>query len=264
MESRFDRTVQSFFVADAESVSLFSQPSIRVISQHHGGSHTRILAIAIQCVNVRTGTGWATSNGSDMTAQASDFVRFRETEYSLFSSHGSPLFEPQQAGLEPVALSTANYRGFVCGYAIQNGLRLVHLQIGQKPGVVPELFGHQAEPVYWMVGKWDETTEDYQRVPELMEDEWQFSKLDVPLDFTGGLVLCSDFRRDLDDGLGGQIPLHFYDTVLELRLQNGKVQEVVDQSQAVERYRHVETFPLVECFSLPYEDVLRFYSEPWT
>ena len=85
-----------------------------------------------------------------MTAQASDIVLYRDQEFSLTGWEGTGLFEPGQHGLNPVQVTTGNWVGYICRYAIaDNVLRLEHLEIGfgaddraaARRGEGPLLFG---------------------------------------------------------------------------------------------------------------------------
>ena len=66
-----------------------------------------------------------------MTAQASDRITYRDQEFSLVGWEGAGLFDPAQHGLKPFQVSTGNWVGYLCTYAVaEDELRLERLEIG--------------------------------------------------------------------------------------------------------------------------------------
>ena len=66
-----------------------------------------------------------------MTAQASDRITYRDQEFGLVGWEGAGLFDPAQHGLKPFQVSTGNWVGYLCTYAVaEDELRLERLEIG--------------------------------------------------------------------------------------------------------------------------------------
>ncbi len=155
-----------------------------------------------------------------MTAQAPDMVTFDGAEWALVGIDGQGLFDPAAWDLRPIALNTAEWRGFVCRYAVEDDrLRLAHLSIGLReedgaaldrlPGVVRVV----GERVRWNV---------------------DFEGVDVP--FTGTLVLGQGFIRDLYVHMGFHPPWK-WERVVRLELDDGHVTASTDESARMARER---------------------------
>jgi len=157
-----------------------------------------------------------------VTAQAPDMILVDGTEWAVVGIDGRGLFDPAAWGLEPVPLSTAEWRGFVARYAVADGrLRLVHLSIGlagdearaaleSLPGVVRST----AQGARWSL---------------------DFDGFDVP--FTGTLLLGQGFIRDLYVHMGFH-PAWKWERVLRLELADGLVTASTDESARMARERN--------------------------
>jgi hypothetical protein len=156
-----------------------------------------------------------------MTAQAPDSVMYEGAEWVLVGIDGHGLFDPAAWDLRPIALSTAEWRGFVCRYAVEGDrLRLAHLSIGladedagarleELPGVSRVV----ADRVRWTV---------------------DFDGVDIP--FTGTLMLGRGFIRDLYVHMGFHPPWK-WERVTRLELDAGRVTETADESTRMARER---------------------------
>jgi len=153
-----------------------------------------------------------------MTAQFPDTVKYGRAGYDLIGVSGNGLFEPQAYGMEPVVHSTACYRGYICHYGIkENALVLAHVSISLENGAEgPTIHGTQpSSDEYWAA---------------------RYEDLDMPLRFTGGLLLGRDFIRDMYVHMGFQKP-HRYRDVKEIVLRDGKVVSVKDHSERMRQLR---------------------------
>lgn len=162
-----------------------------------------------------------------MTAQVSDIVVYKESEFSLVAfSDGEP-FDPRENGYRPVMASTACYRGYVSKYAITEGtlvlseLRISHqeddLPVSQKklPPNLNEVVASKSEQTFF--------------------GRWLFQDVRLPLQYTGGIVIAKGFIRELYVHMGFH-PAWKYEEVYELVFESGKL---VSESNLSDRMREV-------------------------
>ncbi len=121
-----------------------------------------------------------------MTAQIPDRVEVGRRAFDIVGVNGGPMFDPAEHGLQPVGMSTAWWRGYVCTYEVEGGLlRLKELLVGSlskmNGGDIAEgasLFGVRA-------------------VHDDSEGAYAFHGLEVPVAFSGGILLGDEFIVDL-------------------------------------------------------------------
>lgn len=169
-----------------------------------------------------------------MTAQINDEVFHRKIGFNMAGISGAGLFEPKDHGFEPVAMCTACWRGYYVRYAIENGhLLLTRVTMGLSPadtaavasGKGPQLLG---------------------RSPHYEEEAWGwvYDGLQHPIPFTGGLLLGTEFIRDLYVHMGFH-PAWKYRQVREVIFEQGRVTADVDRSEQMEELRaRLATEPL--------------------
>jgi len=151
-----------------------------------------------------------------MTAQIPDTFLFKGEEYSLIGIQGGDLASPEKFGMEPLMISTACYRGFYGTYELtEEALYLRALTIREKNGNYLPIEG--IEPV----------KEDYQAT---------YRRLSVAVSFTGKIRLAKDFIEELYIHMGYQKPTAFK-TVLDISMKDGRVVDINDRSQEMERKR---------------------------
>lgn len=149
-----------------------------------------------------------------MTAQISDRFFFREDEYSLIGMTGDVLVSPEQFGMEPEMLHTACYRGFYATYELtEDALYLRELTLREKNGK------------YLPIGSIEPAKGDYQAT---------YHDLSEVIPFTGKIRLAKDFIEELYIHMGYQKPTAFK-TVLDITLKDGRVVEINDRSQEMEK-----------------------------
>ena len=147
-----------------------------------------------------------------MTAQASDRITYRDQEFSLVGWEGAGLFDPAQHGLKPFQVSTGNWVGYICTYAVaEDVLRLERLEIGfgaddraaSLRGEGPLLFGVR---------------------PRLTEQDSYalYENLGQVMTFSGTLTLGADFVWDMYVHMGFHPPWK-YRVVWDLTFEAGKL-----------------------------------------
>jgi hypothetical protein len=164
-----------------------------------------------------------------MTAQASDRIIYRDQEFSLVGWEGAGLFDPAQYGLKPFQVSTGNWVGYICTYAVADGvLRLERLEIGfgaddraaSLRGAGPLLFGVR---------------------PRLAEQDSYalYENLGQNMAFSGTLTLGADFVWDMYVHMGLHPPWK-YRVVWDLTFATGKLVQETDRSADMARMREAE------------------------
>lgn len=161
-----------------------------------------------------------------MTAQISDTVLYRGAEYDLCGIDGEGLFEPQPYGIEPRMISTACWRGYYCTYQVGGDeLLLTEVHVGLHDEDAERARRDEGPPLFGVRPRWDER-------------DWCFvyAPVEVPVSFTGGLLLGRDFIRELYVHMGFH-PGWKYREVHELLFEQGRLREAFDRSAAMEAIR---------------------------
>lgn len=155
-----------------------------------------------------------------MTAQISDSIEYRNQTFAIAGKNGTGLFDPSEHGMNPVGICTACWRGYVCHYAVANGeLQLDEISLSVDDPA-PKLFGKSprkqtaSDPIF----------------------SAQYSHLQHPIPFTGGLLLADDFIEELYVHMGFHPAWKFRD-VHELIFENGKLTRETDRSQQIAEFR---------------------------
>lgn len=171
-----------------------------------------------------------------MTAQIPDKFVVGADEYHVIGWKGDKLPTPKDFGLVTGMWHTACYRGYVATWSvIHEKLHLTQLHIGTlypDGSAWKPINGVEAEPFYL------ETTRmrDGKAVQEKMEYGWKYNGLKIAVDFSGGFLVASGFIRALYVHMGFGKPYQ-YKQVREYLFQDGKLTNVVDQSDKAQAYR---------------------------
>jgi hypothetical protein len=145
-----------------------------------------------------------------MTAQAPDKVLFEGDWFAVTAVDGTGLFDPAAYGLDPRSTGTGCYRGYVCRYTVVEGrlvLRGLELGSADEP---PRLGGVRPRQGEYLA--------------------WRYRGLDIPVAFTGRLLIGTG---DVADGPYlnmGFWPAWMYSQVHELVLRAGVLLTAVDCS----------------------------------
>ncbi|MDO5566151.1 MAG: hypothetical protein Q4G59_05795 [Planctomycetia bacterium] len=70
-------------------------------------------------------------------------------------------------------------------------------------------------------------------------EDYLYENIQVPISYTGSLLICKDFIEDCYVHMGFQSPMSFK-TVIELEFEQGKLRKETDRSEQAERYRNSE------------------------
>ncbi|WP_054973483.1 hypothetical protein [Paenibacillus sp. A3] len=153
-----------------------------------------------------------------MTAQIPhSFIYLGHHDYSLAAVEKDWPFKPKQYGFTPVAYSSACWRGYKCHYVIEDKkLYLDTLTIGLEDSVPPVWNGISAA--------------------EAQYGAWEYHQVGLPLEYSGGIVLCRGFINEMYVHMGTQRP-YSYRQVLELSLEKGLLTDVTDYSKEMKEIR---------------------------
>lgn len=155
-----------------------------------------------------------------MTAQINDTVFHRKIDYSLAGISGEGLFDPEQHDFKlSRTFCSACWRGYVADYSILDGqLLLTGLRI------VP---GAKYKSEAWL----EESQREFLGMKPQKKTSlfWVYGPLQVPVPFTGGLLLADGFISELYVHMGFH-PAWKYERVREVVLDKGVVVEDEDHS----------------------------------
>lgn len=161
-----------------------------------------------------------------MTAQRSDCVLFKEKKYAICGVKGEGLFDPRNFDIPTVWVQSCCWKGFYCLYSIEEEeLRLVSFSTGYN--------GLERIKIKYGKGK-----EFLGQKPVLKDDSYAHYE-NLPcfrVNFTGSLLIGTDYIENLPRH-GGVVQPFYFQEVLEVFIQNGKVQNIVDCSQQVSATR---------------------------
>lgn len=157
-----------------------------------------------------------------MTAQISDQFTYQRRNHEVVAIERGELFKPEDHGFQPVMLNTACWRGYYCRYAIpKDRLVLATLNIGLDP---------ESPPPAWLgiIPKKEGLFKT--------DHAWEYPDLNLPLPYTGGIVIGREFIREFYVHMGFHRP-HCYRYVIELAFREGRLINATDHSETMEAIR---------------------------
>lgn len=166
-----------------------------------------------------------------MTAQIHDSVVWRNQEHSLVGVEGAGLFDPAEHDLDVHPTTTANWRGWVARYVIQDD----RLRLADLHDVGLALLG-------------DEKLPKVNGVAPVREGRgpWSYPALNLPVPFSGRLLIARGFIQSLYRHMGFH-PAWKYEESWELELDDGRLTEARDVSSSMEQLRSkIEADPMLD------------------
>jgi hypothetical protein len=171
-----------------------------------------MISIAALAIIANTGPAFA-------TAQIEDSIIFKGNEYSLIGKTEGEFATPEQFGMTAVTIHTACYRGYYATYEVtEENLILRKFTLREKDGNYLPISG--VLPVI-----------DAKKIQSAT-----YSDLNVVVPFSGRIRLAREFIRDFYIHMGYQKATAFK-TVLDLTLNDGRVVEIKDRSEEMEKKR---------------------------
>jgi len=155
-----------------------------------------------------------------LTAQINDIFKFNGVEYVVCGIDGPELFDPIEEGFKPKMASTGCWRGFYLTFnATDMYLYLEEMQINQDKA---------------------KTFKDIKPVKGDHFFSHKYLNMNYKLPFTGKILIAKDFIEEMYVHMGFQRPIA-YKTVIELKIENGDVKEVIDYSEMFEKRRNEDS-----------------------
>ena len=155
-----------------------------------------------------------------MTAQMPDQFLYKGEQFVLIGLKGSKLFNPEEYGVYPVMASTACYRGFVATYVLTN-----------KQIILTDIMLRSSEKKLNEIN--DQAANDLKNT---MGFNFKYSNLNLPIKFTGFILLGKDFINEMYVHMGFQRPIS-YETVIEFQFRDGEIIVVNDFSELIAKLR---------------------------
>lgn len=157
-----------------------------------------------------------------MTAQIPDRVIYNGEHYDIVGLKGANLLTPADFEMVSVGFSSACWRGYYATYSvIDHQLFLTQLSLHARDG--------DYKPIDGVLPEREEQNGKYRSDPT-------YKGLRVKAPFTGRLLLGRNFIGSMYVHMGFQKPPAF-ETVIELLIENGDVQEVFDHSELMAHMR---------------------------
>jgi hypothetical protein len=164
-----------------------------------------------------------------MTAQASDIITYRSSQFHLAAYSAGEPFDPKNYGYRPVMASTACYRGYICEYKVDSGtLLLDNLRISHQGNDLPVSQNKQPPNLNGIVASLSE---------HRFFGRWLFLDVNLPLEYTGGLVVAKGFIKSLYVHMGFH-PAWKYEEVHELIFESGELISESDLSKRMVEVRN--------------------------
>ncbi len=164
-----------------------------------------------------------------MTGQIHDEFIYEKVHYEIVGISTGSLLNPFYLGLNPIPASTACWRGYQLILALAREHLLVkHLLVRLQP---PEGVEFRAPhgPVLNGIEPQQPPGEDGMFIN-------YYEDFNLPLTYSGGLLIADGFIQDLYVHMGFQSPWK-YERVLELIFQDGLLQSASDRSEAMAELR---------------------------
>jgi hypothetical protein len=182
-----------------------------------------------------------------MTAQVSDIFVYNDSPFHLVAYSDGELFFPEKYGYRPVMASTACWRGYRSEYKVEGGqLLLNQLHINHQETDLPVSQNKQPPNLNGSIASVSK---------ESFIGRWLFEDVNLPLDYTGGVVIAQGFIQSLYVHMGFH-PAWKYETVHELVFESGKLKLESDlSSKMVEIREKIKPEPSKEIDKLSREQI---------
>ena len=168
-----------------------------------------------------------------MTAQFKDTFRYQGKTLNLAGISGAGLFAPADHGLDPTSWSSACWRGYRAHYVVTNDkLSLSALDVSlTNPKEARESTAIRV-PAPLINGISASAPPDGIRI----SFEYEYKDLDLLVPYSGGLLLATDFIKELYVHMGFH-PAWKYRQVFELIFESGVLEEERDVSEKLSAIR---------------------------
>lgn len=154
-----------------------------------------------------------------MTAQINNIFKLDNREYDIVGLSKDIDFSPRDFGLKPVAPHTAAWKGYYYEASIRdNQLVILNLHVNDYDNNYPDINGVMA----------------VDRVSE--SSFFTYFNVNIPLDYTGKILLGNDFNKKYYRHMGYQSP-HGYENLLLITFKEGRFLDMEDLSEKAKMER---------------------------
>ncbi len=172
-----------------------------------------------------------------MTAAICDRLFYKNTQFLLIKVEGEQLFHPANYQIKTSPSSTADYRGFNCDYKVENNwLRLTTVYLSLDDEEEKLLDSNQGIKLLGKVPRRYMEQDDKGR--EYVSWDFKCDNLDELIDFTGGILIGSEYFNHFFGGIGFPPP-HIFKNLCELVFDSGQLIEEIDYSQKMSNFRNM-------------------------
>ena len=185
-----------------------------------------------------------------MTAQIHDKVLYEGESYALVGLRGAGFFNVKDFGMTPRASVSFWHRAHTCFYMVHTQQLLlekltVSLAVNDEPPLLNGIAATSSKQRATSAGKSKTSTKSDEPDPNSTKKAnhlkglpivWVYENVNLPIDFTGGLLLGRDFIEELYVHMGFH-PAWKYREVHELVFENGVLQSQKDCSQDLKQVR---------------------------
>ena len=173
-----------------------------------------------------------------MTGQVGDYCSYEGVTYNLVSASGRLGFSPYEYGLYPAYRCTACWAGYWCKYGIKNNrLVLTNLFINSADGKYPPINGVEvSEQEYVEAVCYSAKEGRHKTMVEKHMGHREYKDLDIPLSFTGTVLLGTDFIPGCYIHMGTQ-RFWAYGKLMEFTFRDGILIGAEDKSEEAEKER---------------------------
>lgn len=158
-----------------------------------------------------------------MTAQIGDKFTFEGDSYSIVAMSKEIGINPMRYNIMPDSICTACWKGYWCEYDIsKDGIILKNLFINSINGQYPDIKGVQVSPF---------NSEENENMGHHV-----YKNLDIPVKYTGKIVVGKDFLFDYYIHMGYQ-RAWAYQILTEYDFKRGKLVKTIDHSESAAKIR---------------------------
>ena len=133
-----------------------------------------------------------------MTKQFQDIFSYRGKNVQVIAiSHRFPFSPNRNFGIDAALYCTANYRGFLCEYVIDDLFVLKNLIVFSKSHTYPVIYGKKAEKIPFYIALLEEINRNTKAEKQYIDMfPMQYSGIDEILEYSGRIVLDTEPQQN--------------------------------------------------------------------
>jgi len=172
-----------------------------------------------------------------MSAQMNDIFQYRNKDYSISAiENEEQFFNIEDFGLRPRPNCSACWRGYIAVFGIDRDNRLALIELTTNNGDDPPPDINGVSPVIMDEDFGNEDRFNFDSISMLSGGDLQYSFINLPIKYTGKLLITDGFIQERYEHMGFHSPLS-YKKVIELLFNGGVCVGENDMSALAERKR---------------------------